>query len=119
MDLFYDAIPIPNKKRDHFNNFMIGIQEQLHSLRTKGGNIGDPLVYVAESIRRETVLLCLDEFQVTDIGNAMTVLNLFHHLWRLGVVLVSMKGCESVVMTSAHHSRVLCFHSGHNFESTP
>lgn len=44
---------------------------------------------MAELICKESWLLCLDEFQVTDIGDAMILKQLFSALFSQGAVVVS------------------------------
>lgn len=49
----------------------------------------DPISQVAMEISNETCVLCFDEFQVTDIADAMTLKQLFQTLFRTGVVVVA------------------------------
>ncbi len=49
----------------------------------------DAISQVAESIAKETKLLCFDEFQVTDICDAMILSKLFAVLWSKGTVLIA------------------------------
>lgn len=85
-DLFYDSIaatlPV---RRVHFHHFMQAIHIQLRMLEGQQ----DPLVKVAERIADDIRLLCLDEFSVGDIGDAMILGNLLHALFERGVVLVT------------------------------
>ncbi len=87
MDVFFDACPIEKKRRVHFHAFMQEIHEALHQLRKK--NEGDSLLFLAKKIRKESLLLCFDEFQVTDIADAMLLARLFNHLINQGVVFVA------------------------------
>lgn len=51
--------------------------------------MADPLEMVAGEIAEESVLLCIDEFMVTDVADALILNRLFDHLFRNGVVMVS------------------------------
>ena len=85
MDAFFDSVAIARKRRVHFHRFM---QEVHHRLRETQGE-ENPLQHVAGEFAEELRLLCLDEFQVTDIGDAMLMRNLLTGLFDQGVVLVT------------------------------
>jgi cell division protein ZapE len=57
-------------------------------LRRRQGH-EDPLFVVARDIARETRLLCMDEFHVTDIADAMLLRRLLEGLLEHGVALVT------------------------------
>ncbi len=90
MDLFYERVAIAEKRRIHFHEFMdemhAGISAFRKSARTADA---DPVAAVAAPIARSLRLLCLDEFHVTDITNAMLLQRLFEKLFASGVVLVA------------------------------
>jgi cell division protein ZapE len=87
MDLFFAAAPLAEKRRVHFDEFM----DEIHSAITafRKDNKGDPIAAVTKPILADTRLLCLDEFQVTDITNAMLLGRLFEKLFAGGVTLVA------------------------------
>jgi cell division protein ZapE len=87
MDLFFAAAPLRHKRRVHFDEFM----DELHAAITESrkDNRGDPITQVVKPIIAETRLLCLDEFQVSDITNAMLLGRLFEKLFAGGVTLVA------------------------------
>lgn len=87
MDVFFEACPIESKRRVHFHAFMQEVHEYIHHWR--GRHEGDPLPSLAVHIRQSALLLCFDEFHVTDIADAMLLSRLFTRLFKLGVVFVA------------------------------
>ena len=87
MDLFFAAAATSAKRRVHFDEFMDELHAAITVYRKK--HQGDPIAHVVKPIIAETRLLCLDEFQVGDITNAMLLGRLFEKLFAGGVVLVA------------------------------
>jgi protein AFG1 len=73
MDLFFDTLPpnIEHKTRIHFHNFMQDVHKELHKIKTKHGNDFDAIPFVAAQIAERSSVLCFDEFQCTDVADAM------------------------------------------------
>ena len=85
IDLFYDSLPFKEKRRTHFHRFM----RELHDrLRAHAGE-RDPLVSIAKEWRHQLRVLVLDEFFVSDIGDAMLLGRLLDRLFAEGVCLVT------------------------------
>jgi cell division protein ZapE len=84
MDIFYESLNGVSKQRVHYHRFMLDIHEQLRVL-PKSPN---PLMIIGRSISRKTRVLCLDEFHVTDVADAMLLTGLLHALFSHGVTLV-------------------------------
>lgn len=87
MDVFFDACPIESKRRVHFHAFMQEAHEFMYQWRKKSE--GDSLLALAEKIRSESLLLCFDEFHITDIADAMLLARLFTRLFGMGLVFVA------------------------------
>lgn len=97
MDAFFASLPIKNKRRVHFHAFMLDVHKRLHAFRQSGTH-DDVLPRVVTEIANETQVLCLDEFQVSDVTDAMILSRLFTGLFAEGVW---------VIMTSNRHPRDL------------
>jgi cell division protein ZapE len=85
IDLFHDGLPITGKRRTHFHRFMREVHEQL---RAHAGE-RDPLSAIVRRWSRTLRVLVLDEFFVSDIGDAMLLGRLLDRLFAEGVVLVT------------------------------
>ncbi|KAI9933451.1 hypothetical protein ASPWEDRAFT_159781 [Aspergillus wentii DTO 134E9] len=91
MDLFYETLPanIQAKLRIHFHNFMQDVHKRLHVVKMKYGSDFDALPLVAADIAEGSSVLCFDEFQCTDVADAMILRRLLELLMSHGVVLVT------------------------------
>lgn len=85
MDLFYASVPSEQKLRLHFHRFMACVQDELRKLEGRQ----DPLKYVAANFSARTRLLCLDEFFISDIADAMVLGGLLRYLFANGVTVVT------------------------------
>ena len=90
VDLFYDGLPIEQKYRTHFHRFMRGIHEKLRAHQGES----DPLARIAAEWKANLRVLVLDEFFVTDIGDAMLLARLLERLFAEGVTLVTTSNTE-------------------------
>lgn len=90
MDSFYNCAPVQRKRRVHFHRFMQEIHQALHRLQGQA----DPLGAIARDLARDTRLICLDEFHITDITDAMMMKRLLEALFEQGVVMVTTSNFE-------------------------
>ncbi|WP_342219606.1 cell division protein ZapE [Rickettsiella endosymbiont of Miltochrista miniata] len=84
MDLFYNHLPVA-KSRYHFHQFMHHIHAELAQLQ----GTSNPLLRIAQRLHKEVEIICLDEFLVHEIGDAMLLAQLLKALFAEGIVLVT------------------------------
>jgi cell division protein ZapE len=94
MDLFFADAPVAKKRRVHFHEFMLEVQARLHRRREELAAKGAPpeadtIVPIAREIAQETRLLCFDEFQVSNIADAMILGRLFETLFDEGLTVIA------------------------------
>lgn len=105
MDSFYENTILEGgsdrKRRFHFHDFLSKIHAQIHDLKQrdlkeKGRNFSvdvsqanNPIHRVGMEFASKVSLLCLDEFQVTDIADALILSQLFSVLFQKGTVVVA------------------------------
>jgi cell division protein ZapE len=85
MDLFVSSLAPGLALRRHFHRFMLEVHGMLRDL----GERQNPLDEVAERLAAKCRVLCLDEFLVADIGDAMILAGLLDGLFARGVSLVT------------------------------
>ncbi|CAK7270516.1 ATPase [Sporothrix epigloea] len=96
MDLFYDTLPstVRSKTRIHFHNFMQDVHKRLHQMKMRYGNDIDAVPFIAADIAEQGNVLCFDEFQCTDVADAMILRRLLESLMSHGVVLITTSNRE-------------------------
>ena len=85
MDVFYASLDSKRAQRTHFHRFM----RSIHERKTALGQVQDPLKLIAAEISGSWDVLCLDEFMVTDITDAMILAGLLKNLFADGCALVT------------------------------
>ena len=83
MDFF--AATAPRIERTHFYHFMRDVHAALRAIKQHQ----EPLELVARQLAERAQVICLDEFFVSDIADAMLLAGLLDGLFRHGVVLVA------------------------------
>jgi cell division protein ZapE len=90
MDLFFQSLPFPERRRRHFHRFMHDVHAELKTLHQREA----PLDVVADRIAQDARVLCFDELFVADIADAMILGGLFAALFKRGVTLVSTSNVQ-------------------------
>ena len=85
MDRFFNCIGLREKHRLHFHRFMSEVHKQMNDFP----RMVNPLKAIAKHWAKQYRLLCLDEFHVSDIGDAMILGGLLDALFQQGVTLVT------------------------------
>ncbi|MEL7488392.1 MAG: cell division protein ZapE [Pseudomonadota bacterium] len=101
MDLFFNNTGFAPKRRVHFHEFMAEAHEAIAAWRAADDRSrrrhraynrrapDDPIPYAAADLASGAMLLCFDEFHVTDIADAMILGRLFDAMMAEGVVIVA------------------------------
>ena len=107
MDLFYKTVSVDGGKiRVHFHEFMQDFHRQLHQYKQQQiKELGredhihmtsekDAIIQVSKQIAMKNVLICFDEFHVTDIADALILSHIFETFYK----------CGSIVFATSNHA---------------
>lgn len=84
MEKFYDSVKV-SKKIIHYQQFMQNIHTKMHNMQDKTNN---KLVQnLASDIANQWNVLCIDEFEIKDITDAMLIMRLFAYLQKYNVFI--------------------------------
>lgn len=105
MDQFFDSIPFRRKTRMHFHHFMQNVHKQLNKLSGQQ----NPLDLVADQIYKDAVVICFDEFFVSNVTDAMILSDLFQKLFARGITLVATSNIapDGLYKNGIHRDRFL------------
>ncbi|BBO99653.1 cell division protein ZapE [Sulfuriferula nivalis] len=90
MDAFFACVPLKQKQRMHFHHFMHDIHNRLAAMKGQP----DPLARLSREFSQSMRLLCLDEFHISDIADAMLMRGLLQGLLDHGVAVVVTSNTE-------------------------
>ncbi|MCY4050684.1 MAG: cell division protein ZapE [Gammaproteobacteria bacterium] len=85
MDLFVSSLSPAIVYRTHFHRFMRSVHHKKNQIKEQI----DPLKSVAKDLLGDRCVLCLDEFTVSDIADAMIMATLLGHLFERRITLVT------------------------------
>ena len=90
MNLFYEELPIKEKSRVHYHHLMLNVHDQLAELNNKKGKKQkNPVRIIARQLAKKYKVLCIDEFIVTNITDAMILSELLSSLFKHQVCLIA------------------------------
>jgi len=90
MDLFYQSLTDVKKLRLHFHHFMQLVHKELKQWQGHA----NPLKKVAQHFAQQARVICLDEFLVMDIADAMILANLLEALFAENITLITTANVE-------------------------
>ena len=82
LNFFYNNVDL-KKKRLHFNEFMIGFHDFVHLDKTC-----DPIEIFVKNLKRNCELIYFDEFQITNIVDAMILGSLFEKIFKENIKII-------------------------------
>ena len=85
VDTFFECLPFEKKIRIHFHRFM----QRVHHRLTELQGIENPLEAIADDFAEEAIVICFDEFFVSDITDAMILGGLMQAMFARGITLVA------------------------------
>lgn len=103
LDVFFQALPVPEKQRLHFHDFFARLHQGMFVHRQQPDALASTLDQLLERCR----VLCFDEFHVHDIGDAMLITRLFKALFQRGILVLTTSNYapEGLLPNPLYHQR--------------
>ena len=92
MDLFVDCVSENIVRRQHFHEFMLWFHQQLRKIKNKQ----NPIDLVIKNLSEDTSVLCLDEFLVHDITDAMLLAGILQSLEKYKINLITTSNVNPI-----------------------
>ena len=92
MDLFVDCVAEKIVRRQHFHEFMHWFHQQLRQIKNKQ----NPIDLVIKKLSENTTVLCLDEFLVHDITDAMLLAGILEALEKYKINLITTSNVNPI-----------------------
>ena len=92
MDLFVESINPAIIKRQHYHSFMLWLHQQLHKIKKQQ----NPIDLIIKELSQDISVLCLDEFLVNDITDAMLLATLLKALEKHKICLVTTSNVNPI-----------------------
>ncbi|XP_012555999.2 AFG1-like ATPase isoform X1 [Hydra vulgaris] len=93
LDLFYNSIPISEKKRVHFNMFMLNLYSEINQWNlcygTDESHFVTPSQHIANKLLSDCWLICFDEVQLADYASSTLLSGVLQHMIDNGAVIVA------------------------------
>lgn len=93
MKSFYNNLEC-EKSYFHFNNFMQQIHQNLRDIRKESKKYKDELIEATKRIIKKTKIICFDEFQVSDIADAMLLSRIFTYVFSQNISVIFTSNFE-------------------------
>src|SRR5690606_16651678 len=105
MDWFFQCVPLVRKTRLHFHEFMREVHRALEELR----DTADPLDVLGKRIAKRYRVICIVEFDRSDVTDAMMLHKLLDQLFANGVqfVMTSNYRPDLLYPDGLHRERIL------------
>ena len=93
LNFFFDLIN-QDKKRLHFNEFMLEFHDFVHNNKDKVKNNDNVLYTFVKDLKSKVSLIYFDEFQVTNIVDAMILGKLFEEIFKENIKIILTSNIE-------------------------
>jgi predicted ATPase len=87
MDVFFDELPVTKKMRVHWHQFMLDVHWLVRDIPRNVPDMTQPEIFQQLAIRvcAGAEVMCFDDVRVESHADAALLLEVFHHMYKLGI----------------------------------